>query len=164
MEPWIYGLVGCLALYGAGTLVAALYGRARSLAAPGVAPGLVSLLLVTKDREQIVESLLHDIMALMSGLVERELEFEIIAVDDGSRDDTVLILERLARKNRALRVLRVEPGQSAIQVGLVLCRSRVVLLCEAVGKADSRSLVGTLERLLGGDFPAAGRWEAARCG
>lgn len=163
MEPWTYALIGFLALYGAGTLVVGLYGRARSLAAPGVTPGLVSLLLVTKDREQVIESLVHDIMTMMSGLVERELEFEIVAVDDGSRDDTALILERLARKNRALRVLRVEPGQSAVQVGLVLCRSRVVLLCEAVGKVEPRSLVGTLERLLGDSVPAAGRWEPA-CG
>jgi len=77
----------------------------------------------------------------------------------------VLILERLARKNRALRVLPVEPGQSAVQVGLVLCRSRAVLHYEAVGKADPQSLIDTLQRLLGGEVvPAAGRWEAARCG
>ncbi|MEW6522476.1 MAG: glycosyltransferase [Bacillota bacterium] len=165
MELWLQALVGLLALYGAVTLVVSLYGRARTLVAQELPSCFISLLLVTRDREQVIEGMVRDMTSLLSGLGERNMDFEIIAVDDRSRDDTALILERLARKNRALRVVRVADtgGESAVQVGLVLCRSKVVLLCEAVGKAEPRLLLSTLERLLNSDIRLSEYPLAARC-
>jgi len=79
----------------------------------------LSLLIATRDRARHLEAML----ATLDGQWE-ELE-EVLVVDNGSRDDTPRVLERLARAQPKLRPLfEPRPGQSrALNVALEQARS-----------------------------------------
>ncbi|MBM3204310.1 glycosyltransferase, partial [Candidatus Woesearchaeota archaeon] len=53
-------------------------------------------------------------------------DFEIIAINDGSRDDTLVILEQLAQEYPVLRVVNLASNQgkaTALRAGALLARS-----------------------------------------
>jgi glycosyltransferase involved in cell wall biosynthesis len=161
MGLYLQAAVGLLALYGAITLGVTAYRRARELVGDDLPPCFVSLLLVVRDKDQVIEGLVRDILSALSGLQDRNTGYELVAVDDRSRDQTAAILERMARRYRLLRVITMSEaagrGESALEVGLVMCRSKVVLLCDAVGRVDCRQVLETVRRLTSGTGPGPER-------
>jgi dolichol-phosphate mannosyltransferase len=76
--------------------------------------------------------------------------FEILAVDDGSKDRTLSILRDLARKWKELRVLSLRPncGQSAAMgVGFRRSQGQVLVLMDADGQNDPADIPRLLEGL-----------------
>lgn len=76
--------------------------------------------------------------ALKSLFSQTLTDFEIVAVDDGSTDQTADILQRWARRDRRLRVLS-SPHQgiiAALNLGLAACRAPFVARMDA----DDRSM------------------------
>ena len=73
--------------------------------------------------------------------------WEILVVDDGSRDDTVAQVERLAKGNPEIVLLRHEQNQgkgAAVRTGLKKARGEAVLFCDA----DGATPIEDLDRLL----------------
>lgn len=109
-----------------------------------VAPD-VSLVLPVHDERDNLAPLLGEIRA---GLGERS--YEIVAVDDASRDGSREELVRLARTEPRLRVLalRARGGQSAaLAAGWRAARGRVVATLDADGQNDPADLPAMLARL-----------------
>ncbi len=81
---------------------------------------LVSIIAPVYNEEGVIEEFLQRVLAAVAPL-EARYDFEIILVDDGSRDRSLAIMKRLAARERRLRVieLRRNYGQTpALQAGL----------------------------------------------
>lgn len=75
---------------------------------------------------------LDDMVA--AGLLEGEHAYEVVAVDDGSSDQTPVLLQRFRREWPQLRVIRLRANaghQSAISAGLDLAAGRWVVTLDA---------------------------------
>lgn len=64
---------------------------------------LLSIVVPARDEERNVEACVRSLLA------QRGLDVEVIVVDDGSVDETAVILERLRREFPALRIVAGEP-------------------------------------------------------
>lgn len=64
----------------------------------------LSVVVPVRDEQASIEPLVAEIDAALAG---HDLDFEIVYVDDGSRDGTALALARAARRHPRLRVLRL---------------------------------------------------------
>lgn len=153
MELWLSALVTFFAAYGLLVFAAGLLQYLKGWPArKGQAP-FVSLLLIVKNQETVIEGIIQDIIAL--GYLGRRggPDFEVVAVDDRSTDHTSEILERLAGRYPSLKVVRmaevVRPGESPVDVGLFLCRSRAVLLFQVKGQVRPKLLLSSIYYLLG---------------
>lgn len=92
------------------------------------------------------------------------LEYELICVDDGSKDESFAILERLALAEPRLRVaqFRRNFGQTAaIQAGLDAARGDVVITMDADLQNDPADIPRLLEKIDQGYDLVAG-WRAQR--
>ncbi len=117
-ESWL--LVALLGLAAAGCLLARVVNRQGD----GRRASSVSLLIVLRDAAPWVEGLVRELVRLHSPWVR-----ELVVVDDGSGDDTPLILERLRPYAPWLKVVLRRPGQaSATELGLASCSSPLVLM------------------------------------
>ncbi len=98
----------------------------------------VSILLPARDAEATVEA------AVKSLLVQTFADFELLAVDDGSKDGTRAVLQRLATGEPRLRVFST-PGAGlvgALAMAMTAARGRYVARMDA----DDESLPKRLER------------------
>src|SRR5919198_1274366 len=71
---------------------------------------------------------------LCTALDARGISFELLIVDDGSRDGTVDVLRRIASSDRRVRALRLSRNfghQEAISIGLQHARGRAVAVMDA---------------------------------
>src|ERR1700692_1520787 len=99
---------------------------------------------------------------VLAHVAEREWDAEIIAVDDGSRDNTVEIIRAYAEKNPALRLLE-NPGNRgkgySVRNGMLHARGEVLLFSDA----DFSSPIEEAEKLFGAiaegaDIAIGSRW------
>lgn len=156
MSTWPAWLAWSVALIGLMLFAVGLRRSVVSLARRGSGSALVSLVVVVKDREDVIEGVVRALIARYGWWPGHGPGYEIVIVDDGSIDDTGLILERLARGNVGfLRVVRrpvqtegsavpAEGASSAaegppaadtlagsgLEVGLAACRGRTVRVLE----------------------------------
>jgi glycosyltransferase involved in cell wall biosynthesis len=109
----------------------------------------VSVVIPVYNEEENVEPLVSEITSVMERLGKR---YEIIIVDDGSRDGTFECLAGLRRRTCALRVIRLKRnfGQTAaLAAGLSYARGAFVALMDGDGQndpADIPAMLGELER------------------
>ncbi len=154
MDWWISGLVLLLAFCGLWMVAVHLLQVALHIGRPrGYAP-FVSILLVVKNKAQIIEGIAGSLARLREYLPPGAPDYEVVVVDDGSSDDTPRILERMARRFPCLRLVRMgevnnASGQSAADIGLFLCRSKVVLFFQVSGAVTQRTVVDAARYLLG---------------
>ena len=94
----------------------------------------VSVLLPVRDEEPTLAE------ALDSQLAQREADFEIVAVDDGSADASPTILDAFADRDRRVRVVRQEAS------GIVAALQNAVT--HASGDILAAALRGTAARLI----------------
>jgi glycosyltransferase involved in cell wall biosynthesis len=108
----------------------------------------LSIIIPTYDEEDNVEPLYQALMATVPGLGRR---FEIIFVDDGSRDQTFERLAALAARDSRVRVIKLRRncGQApAMAAGIDHARGRVLVTMDADlqnDPADIGSLLAKLE-------------------
>ncbi|ACG71444.1 glycosyl transferase family 2 [Anaeromyxobacter sp. K] len=103
----------------------------------------VAVLLPARDAARTVRA------AAVSILRQTERDLSLVCVDDGSRDATAEVLERLAARDRRVRLLR-GPGEGiagALQRGLAACDAEVVARMDADDVAHPRRLALQLDAL-----------------
>jgi biofilm PGA synthesis N-glycosyltransferase PgaC len=69
-------------------------------------------------------------------------EFEVIAINDGSKDDTGAVLERLAAGNPRLRVVHLAQNQGkaiALQAGSLLAKHEILICIDGDALLDSKA-------------------------
>ena len=95
---------------------------------PAAAPDL-SVVIPVFDEEEIVEQACRELMAQLDA---RGWDYELVLSENGSRDRTVAILERLARERPRLRFLSSpEPNYGlALKRGILAARGRLVVADE----------------------------------
>jgi glycosyltransferase involved in cell wall biosynthesis len=109
----------------------------------------LSVVIPVYNEEECVEPLVNEIMSVLDHLGKR---YEIIIVDDGSRDSTFERLASLRRRVCALRVIRLKRnfGQTAaLAAGLCHARGEYIALMDGDGQndpADIPAMVIELER------------------
>lgn len=103
----------------------------------------VAVLLPARDAARTLRG------AAASILRQTERDLALVCVDDGSADATPEVLERLAARDRRVRVIR-GPGEGiarALQRGLAACDAEVVARMDADDVAHPRRLARQLEAL-----------------
>ena len=100
-----------------------------------------------------IEALVAEALATLPSLAEH---FEIIAVDDGSRDATPQIADRLAADNEAVRVVHHETNRgygAALRSGFAAARYELVCFLDGDRQFRVADLRLLLDRLEGADRP-----------
>ncbi len=116
----------------------------------------LSIVLPIFNEEENVEPLIREIHGV---LVPLNKSFEIIAVDDGSKDGTFAALSRLHAEKLALKVVRLKRnfGQTAaLAAGLAHARGEIVLLMDSDGQNDPADIPAMLEKINEGNDMVAG--------
>ncbi len=120
----------------------------RHLMATAEIPELSVILPVFNERENI-GPLVQEIQVALRPLGKR---WEVLAVDDCSRDDSVEVMQRLQGNHPELRVIRHRRncGQSAaFATGLALARGRVIITLDSDRQNDPADLPRMIEALRG---------------
>jgi dolichol-phosphate mannosyltransferase len=97
-----------------------------------------------------LEAVCHEVREIL----QREMQgaWELIMVDDGSRDGTAALIDGLARQHPGLRALHLQPnsGQSAaLEAGFAAARGECIATLDGDGQndpGDLRLLMAELER------------------
>lgn len=136
-----------------------------------VRQGTLSILIPAKNEAKSLPQLAEEVARAFRPLVARRpgdaphplLGYELVVIDDGSTDDTPLVLEELGRSHPELRPIRLEEnaGQSAaITVGFHAARGDWVAILDADLQNDPADLAKLWDALPGHD--AALGWRTTR--
>jgi dolichyl-phosphate beta-glucosyltransferase len=90
---------------------------------------------------------------------EQLLDFELIIVDDGSKDGTRLVVEEFAKHHDGVRLISYQPNQGkghAVKVGVLAAKGDFVLLDDADGNASIEEIVRLRESIDNGADVAIG--------
>jgi glycosyltransferase involved in cell wall biosynthesis len=101
---------------------------------------------------------------LTAALGELGRPYEIVAVDDGSRDDSIPVLRRLQENDPCLKIVRLRRnfGQSAaFAAGFHLAQGAVVITLDADGQNDPRDIPRLLAKMEEG-YDIVSGWRVER--
>ncbi len=107
---------------------------------------LVSVVIPVFNEERTIEQIIRRVAGVA-------LRIEIIVVDDGSRDATPAILDRLVTETEGLRIVRrpVNSGKgAAVRQGIALTSGEIVVIQDADLEYDPKNLQALLAPLLEG--------------
>ena len=110
-------------------------------------------------------SLLNLIPELAEALRRLGHSYEIIAVDDGSTDDSVAVLRRLQEQERHLRIIQFRRnfGQTAaFAAGFDYARGEIIITLDADGQNDPADIPRLLEVMKEGDYDMVSGWRQNR--
>ena len=91
--------------------------------------------------------------------------YEIVAVDDGSSDDSVAVLQRLQEQEPYLRIVQFRRnfGQTAaFAAGFDYARGAIIITIDADGQNDPADIPRLLEVMEEGDYDLVGGWRQNR--
>lgn len=112
----------------------------------------ISVVIPAYNEADCIEGTVREVIEVMRRVGR---PFEVLAVDDGSTDDTAARLRKLARAEPHLRVFRLIPnsGQSAaMKAGFSHARGRILVTLDADGQNDPADIPRLLEKLEGCDM------------
>lgn len=92
-----------------------------------------------------------------AAMAQRYANFEVIAIDDGSRDATALLLGRLAEDYPTLRVVRLEANQGkamALRMGALVARGEYLVCIDGDAMLDRDAVTYLVRPLI--EFPRVG--------
>jgi glycosyltransferase involved in cell wall biosynthesis len=92
---------------------------------------LLSLVLPVYNEAEVLPALLGQIAQTMGRL---KIDYEVLFIDDGSRDDSPQVLDRLAAQHHRVRVIHLSRNfghQAAVQAGLAHARGDAVVLMDS---------------------------------
>jgi glycosyltransferase involved in cell wall biosynthesis len=121
----------------------------------------LSIIVPVYNEEENVAPVVEEIGAALGGMGK---SFEVIAVDDGSRDDTHKILCRLHRQRPWLKIIRFKRnfGQTAaIAAGLAHSRGSIVVPIDGDGQNDPKD-IPLLVRKLDEGYDLVSGWRYPR--
>lgn len=107
----------------------------------------LSVVFPVYNEEENLPILVAEIRQALDG---RELNYEIVAVDDGSRDQSLEVLRRLRKENPMLRIVRLErnSGQTAaLDAGWRAATGTFVVSLDADLQNDPGDIPAMMERL-----------------
>lgn len=110
-------------------------------------PRQLSIILPVYNEAACIERTLRELIETLSGC---DRPWEIVAVDDGSGDETPVILDRMAAEVSGLRIVRLRrnAGQSAaMSVGFRAAAGDVLVTMDADGQNDPADIPRLLEAL-----------------
>jgi len=116
----------------------------------------LSVVIPVYNEEENVEPLFREIKGILASLGK---SFEIIAVDDGSKDGTFALLSRLHRAESSLKVVRLKRnfGQTAaLAAGLAHAEGDIVVLMDGDLQNDPADIPALLAKLDEGNDLVAG--------
>lgn len=117
------------------------------------APPAVSVILPVYNEEACIEAVLRELVGVLRDRLDGR-GFEVLAVDDGSRDGTPALLRSLRAELPGLRVLTLarNSGQSAaFGAGFRAARAPVLVTLDADGQNDPADIPALLAALDGAD-------------
>jgi glycosyltransferase involved in cell wall biosynthesis len=103
--------------------------------------------------------------ALQEALKDFAGQWEVILVDDGSRDDSFALLKELHRRDRRFRIIRFRRnfGQTAgFAAGFDYARGQIVVAMDADLQNDPRDIPMLVDTMLSGDFDIVSGWRVNR--
>jgi dolichyl-phosphate beta-glucosyltransferase len=115
----------------------------------------LSIVVPAYNEEQRIAPTLH---ALARFLGAHPVSFEIIVVDDGSRDGTVALVEQLAASIPELRVIPSKPNRgkgSAVRIGMLAAQGEIRVMYDADGSMPPEELPKLLAPLVVKDVDIA---------
>jgi hypothetical protein len=124
-------------------------------------PTLLSLCLPAYNEEANIEDTLDGACAILPAFVQR---FEVVVVDDGSRDRTAEVVSRYAAVRPEVRLVRHEQNRgygAAVSTGLRAARGDLVAFTDADGQFSLLDLPGFLTRILDHDVVIGYRYSRA---
>lgn len=141
---WSAYVLACVLL-----VLGLLHAWQRREAPAAARPGPISILLVVRDHEDEIEAFMRPLLAGCGGGSPR-LEYELVVVDAGSRDDTWAILSRLARCRPGIRAMRWQDGHGfdPFQAGRLICRYPVTVTIDLTTGAGLQPARRTLAWLI----------------
>ncbi len=122
----------------------------------------LSVVLPVYNEEGPLPSVIPELSKVLSGLGR---SYEIIAVDDGSTDNTVAILRELQKGEPNLRVIQFRRnfGQTpAFQAGFDYARGQIIVTMDADGQQDPADIPSLVEKLEEGDYDLVNGWRQNR--
>jgi glycosyltransferase involved in cell wall biosynthesis len=127
----------------------------------GAWPRTLSVVVPVFDEEANVETLVRETVEALRPL---GLRFELVLVDDGSRDGTFAALRRIQTGTPELAIVRLRRnfGQTpALQAGIDRARGEVIVTMDGDLQNDPRDIPRLLERIRGGADVVSG-WRRTR--
>jgi len=109
---------------------------------PGDSPYLSIVIPAYNEAERILPYL----TSIITYLRGRDHSYEVLVVDDGSRDHTVVLVEKVGTENQAVQLLRLPRNRGkghAVRTGMQQARGRLRLMADA----DGATPIVELERL-----------------
>jgi glycosyltransferase involved in cell wall biosynthesis len=100
----------------------------------------ISVIIPAYNEEERIAPTIHQLSEFLSA---SELRYELLVVDDGSSDDTMVVVEGLASEIPHLRWIRTRPNRgkgSAVRVGMLCARGRVRLMTDADGSTPATEI------------------------
>ncbi|MBM2802604.1 MAG: glycosyl transferase, family 2, partial [Deltaproteobacteria bacterium] len=116
----------------------------------------ISIVIPVFNEEENIEPLIREIDAVLAPLGQR---YEIIAVDDGSKDRTFAVLRALLVKQKSLKAVRLKRnfGQTAaLAAGLAYAEGEIVVLMDGDGQNDPADIPALLRKIDEGNDLVAG--------
>ena len=115
----------------------------------------LSIIIPAYNEELRITPTLDSLHAFLSTTAYR---WEIVVVDDGSRDNTAGLVEALAERIPNLRVIRSRPNKgkgAAVRVGMLEAKGAVRVMCDADGSMPPEELPKLLARIATGEVEIA---------
>jgi glycosyltransferase involved in cell wall biosynthesis len=136
---------------------------AARLAVPTATPHRLSIVVPMHDEVGNVEPLIDAVHAALAGYPHR---WELVIVDDGSRDGTGPALERKAARTgphvRVIRLLRNFRQTAAMQAGIDAARGDVIVTMDGDLQNDPRDIPRLVARLLDESLDMVAGWREDR--
>lgn len=122
----------------------------------------ISVVLPIYNEAGSLLALIPELTAALRGLGR---SYEIIAVDDGSSDDSVAVLRQLQEQEPRLRVVQFRRnfGQTAaFAAGFDYARGEIVVTLDADGQQDPADIPSLLKAMEEGDYDLVNGWRQNR--
>lgn len=149
MELWLQGAIAILAAYGVYVLLSGIAWRRFALRTARLS---LSVILIVKNQADRIEGWVGEMLDARRAVAGR-IDIDLVVVDDRSTDQTAAILDRLARANAGLQVVRMDqilPGStSPIEAGAVFSRGPVCVVANLAG-GSAQAALRTLRDLIAG--------------
>jgi dolichyl-phosphate beta-glucosyltransferase len=115
----------------------------------------LSIIIPAYNEEQRITPTLESISAFLAGTGAR---YEIVVVDDGSKDGTVALCRSLAARIAGLRVIANSPNRGkghAVRTGMLAAHGAVRVMCDADGSMPATELPKLLAPIVKGKATVA---------
>jgi glycosyltransferase involved in cell wall biosynthesis len=122
----------------------------------------ISIVLPVYNEAESLPGLIPELTAVLGRL---DRSYEIIAVDDGSSDDSVAVLRRLQKQEPHLRIVQFRRnfGQTAaFAAGFDYAQGEIIVTMDADGQQDPADIPHMLEVMEEGDYDLVNGWRQNR--